>query len=197
MIIGLTGGIASGKSTVSSMLKKRGYPIVDADIIARQVVEPGEVAYKKLVSVFGDDIVQEDLHINRKKLGSIIFKDNEKRKKLNNIVHPAVRAKMKLEVNEYIDKGYETVIMDIPLLIESNLTYMVDKILLVYVGEETQLKRLMERDQSNIEEAMERINAQMSMEEKKRFAHEIINNEGSLEETETQLEEILKKWHIN
>ncbi len=145
-IIGLTGGIASGKSTVSNWLISQGYPVVDADIAARKVVEPGMPALREITEAFGPSILFEDGTLDRKKLGSIIFSDEEKRQTLNAIVHPAVREWMKLETERAFEEGASIVIMDIPLLFESKLTHMVGETVLVYVSLETQLKRLMERD---------------------------------------------------
>ncbi|MDQ0255059.1 dephospho-CoA kinase [Evansella vedderi] len=197
MIVGLTGGIASGKSTVAKMLNDYGLPIVDADVIARKVVEPREIAYKKIVQAFGEEILQENnKYIDRKKLGVIVFQDEEKRLLLNSIVHPAIREEMKRETENYFKKGHETVVMDIPLLVESNLMHMVDKVLLVYVSPSIQEKRLMKRDNFTLEEARQRIEAQMPIDKKKEFATEIIYNEGYLEETKEQLEHVLSKWGI-
>lgn len=191
MIIGLTGGIASGKSTVSAMLKERGYPVIDADIIAREAVDPGQDAYEKIVQAFGEEILHEDKSIDRKKLGSVIFNDKAKRQILNEIVHPAVRKEMKRQAHEYKESGYQTVIMDIPLLIESNLLHMVDKVLLVYVPRTLQLERLMKRDGSQREEAESRIASQLPIDEKKSYADAIIYNEGTIEKTEQQLDALL------
>lgn len=194
--IGLTGGISSGKSTVSNMLKARGIPIIDADHIARDVVEPGEPALKKIISVFGSTIIKENGILNRKKLGNIIFSDESLRYKLNSIMHPAIRAKMLSLAAYYEEQREKVIVLDIPLLIESELMGMVDKILLVYVDPDTQLERLMKRDQLSIDTAKLRINSQMPLEDKKQYADEIINNSLNLESTETQLEVILSKWGI-
>ncbi|MFA9558708.1 dephospho-CoA kinase [Evansella sp. AB-rgal1] len=194
MRIGLTGGIASGKSTVSRLLLQRGYPIVDADVIAREVVLPGQDTYHAIIKEFGSSILHEDQTINRKKLGSIIFGNEIKRQKLNEIIHPAIRQAMKTKASEFEKKGHAIVIMDIPLLLESKLTYMVEKILLVYVRKELQLVRLMDRDNFSKEEALQRIESQMSIEEKRKYADYIIDNQGSIEETERQLDEITVKW---
>lgn len=196
MIIGLTGGISSGKSTVAKMIRELNIPIVDADIIAREVVEPKEAAYEKIVAHFGDKILNEDRTINRKKLGEIIFNDEKERAVLNSIVHPEVRLKMKEQKEQYLQQGYKHVVLDIPLLFESKLTYLVDKTLLVYVDEKTQLERLVARDKTSLEDAMSRIKSQMPLKEKIQLADEIINNNGTIEETKKQLLEILKKWSI-
>lgn len=196
MIIGLTGGIASGKSTVSEMLKKRGIPVIDADLIAREVVEVGKKAYTEIVNAFGKEILNEDLTINRARLGSIVFQNEDKRKKLNSIVHPEVRLEMKRRQEQLISEGAKAVVLDIPLLFESNLKHLVDKVIVVYTGEKNQLERLMKRNNFSKEEALSRINAQMPLKEKVKFADAVINNDGTLEETEQQLENILMNWGI-
>ncbi|MEZ0119493.1 MULTISPECIES: dephospho-CoA kinase [Heyndrickxia] len=195
-IIGLTGGIASGKSTVSNMLKTKGFTIVDADIAARKVVEPGELAYEQIIEAFGEGILLQDLTLDRKKLGALIFADEALRMKLNSIVHPAVRAWMTREKDRAIENGKKTVFLDIPLLFESRLTYMVERTILVYVDEETQLKRLMARNGLSEKEAQMRIRAQMPLSEKKALADAVLDNNGSLEETKQQLEKIVSDWQL-
>ncbi|WP_207369349.1 dephospho-CoA kinase [Heyndrickxia coagulans] len=195
-IIGLTGGIASGKSTVSNMLKAKGFTIVDADIAARKVVEPGELAYEQIIEAFGEGILLQDLTLDRKKLGALIFADEALRMKLNSIVHPAVRAWMTREKDRAIENGKKTVFLDIPLLFESRLTYMVERTILVYVDEETQLKRLMARNGLSEKEAQMRIRAQMPLSEKKALADAVIDNNGSPEETKKQLEKIVSDWQL-
>jgi dephospho-CoA kinase len=196
LTIGLTGGIASGKSTVSKMLAGRGIPIVDADIEARLAVQKGEKAYNDIINFFGKDILQEDGELDRAKLGGIIFNDEEKRKVLNSIVHPAVRERMLAKKARAEQEGAKAVVLDIPLLFESRLQFMADKILLVYVNEDTQVRRLMERNDYSRDEAMARIQSQMPLGEKVGLAHEVIDNNGSIAETEQQLNEILARWGI-
>lgn len=195
MIIGLTGGIASGKSTVSTMIKQLGIKVIDADIIAREVVEKGEKAYEEIVEGFGNDIVGIDGSLDRKKLGAIVFNDEKKRLLLNEIVHPAIRKKMQDQIEFYKEAGQEPIVLDIPLLFESNLTYLVDKILLIFVNEEIQLDRLKVRDDFSHEEAIARVESQMPLKEKIKLADEIIHNDGLLQETRNQLITILKKWN--
>ena len=192
-IIGLTGGIASGKSTVARMMQKAGIPIVDADVVAREVVKVGEPAYKHIVEHFGESVLLEDGAINRQALGNIIFHQEEKRKKLNEIVHPAVRGKMKEDAAKYIQEGHPIVVMDIPLLFESKLTHLVEKTIVVYVDEPTQLQRLMERNSLSEEDALARIHSQMPLKEKLKLADEVIDNNGTILETEAQLNTILEK----
>ncbi|MEH7082934.1 dephospho-CoA kinase [Neobacillus drentensis] len=197
LVIGLTGGIASGKSTVSNFFKEMNITVVDADIEARLAVMKGETAYFKIIAEFGDDILLADGEIDRPKLGSIIFHQVEKRQLLNDIVHPEVRRRMKEKVETAKKNGEEVVVLDIPLLFESKLTYMVDKTLLVFVDNETQLKRLIARNNLSIEDAEARIHSQMPLSDKLRLADAVINNNGSVEDTKKQLLEILAQFGIN
>lgn len=191
MIIGLTGGIASGKSTVSALFKERSIPVVDADCIAREVVEPGKVAYQQIVEAFGENILLPNEEIDRKALGEIIFSDEQQRQILNRIVHPEVRKEMTRQAQEALQEGHDLVIMDIPLLFESKLQYMVDKIILVYVPSEVQRIRLIERDDLDEEQAQKRIHAQFPIETKKNEADYIIDNSGTREETIKQVDQLL------
>ncbi|MGE6719229.1 dephospho-CoA kinase [Peribacillus frigoritolerans] len=195
-IIGITGGIASGKSTVSLYLQELGFTIVDADLASRAVVEPGEEAYHQVVKAFGEDILLTDGNIDRVKLGSIIFNDQEKRLLLNGIVHPAVRNWMRLKTEAALSSGEETVFMDIPLLFESKLTFMVDKTLLIYVDEQVQLQRLMNRNGLSETEALARINSQMPFADKKALADAVIDNNGDINETKRQVKAILSEWYV-
>ncbi|MGN7388293.1 dephospho-CoA kinase [Sporosarcina sp. SAFN-015] len=195
MIIGLTGSIATGKSTVSRMLKQKGYPIVDADEISRLVVEPGSPVLTSIAETFGSDILLPDGSLNRGKLGSLIFNDEEKRKKLNGIIHPAVRKEMLRQKEEWLEKGFNTIIMDIPLLFESKLQSYVDKIIVVSAAPAVQRERLIARNGYSQDEAEARINSQLSILEKEKCADAVIDNNGSMEETENQLDELLIKWN--
>ncbi|WP_028783423.1 dephospho-CoA kinase [Thalassobacillus devorans] len=196
LVIGLTGSIASGKSTVSLMFDDYDIPVIDADKISREVVIPGEKAYHEIVTEFGTSILREDGSIDRKKLGAIVFKEEEKRKRLNNIVHPAVRKRMIERRDHFCNQEVPAVVMDIPLLFESELTHLVDKTLVVYVDEKVQLERLMERDGSTKEEAIQRINAQLPVQQKAEMADEVIDNNGTKHESYQQLHAILRKWNV-
>lgn len=194
MIIGLTGSIASGKSTVSQMLKESGYPIVDADLVARQVVEPGSETLEKIKGAFGEDVILPDGSLDRKKVGDLIFTDPASRKRLNDIIHPAIRNEMLRQRAAYMADGQKVVIMDIPLLFESKLQHFADKILVVSVTEENQLKRLMERNELAEGEALARISSQLPMSVKEEGADAVIYNNGTIEETKWQLNRILEEW---
>ena len=194
MIIGLTGSIASGKSTVSAMLKQQGYPIVDADEIARFVVEPGTPVIEKIVQTFGQEVLREDGSLNREKLGERIFGNVEERDKLNSIIHPAIRGEMIRQREEQIAAGANTVIMDIPLLFESKLQSFVDKVLVVSVMPNVQKQRLIARNQLTEKEAENRISSQLPMALKEAGADAVIYNNGTVEETEEQLLGIIKDW---
>ncbi|RFB17771.1 dephospho-CoA kinase [Bacillus sp. HNG] len=196
LTIGLTGGIASGKSTVSQMFKEAGIVVIDADVIARKVVEIGEEAYEQIVQSFGEDILLPDKTIDRPKLGSIVFFSEDKRLLLNSIVHPAVRKQMLKEKEEHMKNGEETVVLDIPLLFESKLTSLVDKTLLVYVDYETQLSRLMNRNSLTKEEAEARIQSQMPLKDKIQLADAVIDNNGTIEDTKDQFRVVCKQWGI-
>ncbi|MCR2821914.1 dephospho-CoA kinase [Lederbergia panacisoli] len=196
IMIGLTGGIASGKSTVSNMLKKRGFTILDADIAARVVVEPGQNAYGQIIETFGQSILNDDESINRSKLGSIIFNDDEKRKILNSIVHPAVRECLNDWKMQALEEGKNTIIYDIPLLYESNLTYLVEKVIVVFVDPDMQLQRLLKRNGLTEEEAKARINSQLPLQEKVNRADAIINNNRTIDDTERQINELIINWKL-
>jgi dephospho-CoA kinase len=194
LVVGLTGGIASGKSTVADMIKQMGIEVIDADIEARRAVEIGETAYVQIVTYFGEEILNDNRTINRTKLGEIIFNDSQKRQKLNEIVHPEVRRRMNEKKEAAILRGDKVVVLDIPLLFESGLTHMVELVLLVYVEEEVQLHRLMSRNQLTEEEALARIRSQMPITEKVKLADKVINNNGTVEQTQKQMKDLFTEW---
>jgi dephospho-CoA kinase len=196
MIIGLTGSIASGKSTISAMLKEKGYPIIDADLVARLVVEPGTSNLREIERTFGNAVMNEDGTLNRDALGKLIFDDPAKRKQLNDLMHPAIRSEMLRQRDELFESGQKTLIMDIPLLFESRLQHFVDKILVVSVTEEMQLQRLMSRNSLSKEEATSRIQSQLPISEKEKGADAVIYNNGTIEQSKEQLERILAEWDI-
>jgi len=191
-IIGLTGSISTGKTQVSNYLRDRGEKVIDADLIAREVVDFGSVK-EKIKEAFGNDIYKDD-ELDRKALGEIVFRDKEKRQVLNEIEHPEIYRIILEEIKN--SKG--RVFVDIPLLFESqhlNEKYGLDfdEVWLGYVNRETQVKRLIKRDRISKGYALEKINSQMSVEDKKIMADVIIDNSGNLEDTYKQVEENLKR----
>ena len=191
LIAGLTGGIASGKSTVSAFLAEAGAVIVDADKIAREVVQKNKPAWRRIVDVFGAGILQPDGEINRTLLGDIIFSDPARKQLLNRIVHPEVMAETAARLAE-IEKNHPeaVVILDVPLLIEAGMDAGLSDIIVVYVPEAVQARRLMERDGLSHDRAMARIRSQMPIEEKKERATIVIDNTGSRESTRARSIEV-------
>jgi dephospho-CoA kinase len=193
-LLGVTGGIATGKSTVSKMLEELGAPLIDFDVLARQVVEPGKPAWKDIVAYFGRQILQQDQVIDRKKLSHVVFQDMEKRKKLESFTHPRIFEEFHKQVGEISAKIPEPIIqVGIPLLIELNLQYRFDKLLLVYIPREMQIERLMKRDAISREAAENILKAQLPIDEKLGYADFVIHNEGSLEETRKQVVDVWRK----
>lgn len=191
MNIGLTGGIATGKSTVSSMLIRKGALLVDADIIAREVMLPGHPVLAEVAAHFGQDVIMADGQLDRKKLGEIIFNDPKERLVLNELTHPAIRREIRRQMAEY-ETAYpqRLVVVDIPLLYESELQSLFEKIMVVYVSREKQLQRLMERERISEERAVARLKSQMDIEQKKRMADYVIDNSGTLTETYQQVDKL-------
>jgi dephospho-CoA kinase len=191
IVVGLTGGIASGKSTVSRFLEEAGARIVDADKIAREVVEPGSPAYADILAAFGKTILTADGQIDRKRLGQIIFNDPNKKKILDAIVHPRVFGRLNEQVAEYaVQSPGHVVIMDIPLLFETGSHEDLSEVIVVYVPENIQLARLMKRDGIGRNEAMARIRSQMAIETKRQKATIVIDNSGKIEATRRRTLEI-------
>lgn len=191
MIIGLTGGIASGKSTVSALFVRKGAALVDADVIAREVMLPGHPVLAAAVQAFGERILQPDGTLNRAELGELVFRDPEARRTLNQLTHPAIRIEIKNRMYALEQEDPQRLIIaDIPLLYESELDNLFDTILVVYVPRRVQLARLMERSGLNLEQAKDRLKSQMDIELKRRKASLVIDNSGDLQSTEQQVAEI-------
>jgi dephospho-CoA kinase len=195
LIIGLTGGIACGKSTVAAMLAERGAFVVDADLIAREVVMPGEPALAEVAAVFGQAVIRDDGTLDRRKLGGIVFADPDKRKRLEAILHPAIRERMWARIRQVkADEPGRIVAADIPLLYETGQEGLYDGVLVVYVPRELQIERLLARNPELSEaQARERIDAQMDIERKKELADWVIDNSGSLESTERQVDALWRQ----
>ncbi|TPX85213.1 dephospho-CoA kinase [Staphylococcus haemolyticus] len=196
-VIGLTGGIATGKSTVSELLTAFGFKVVDADIAARKAVAKGTKGLEQVRAAFGDSAITEEGEMDRKYVGEIVFNHPEKRLELNDIVHPIVREIMEEEKQSYLNQGYD-VIMDIPLLFENELQNTVDEVWLVYTSESIQIERLMERNQLSLEDAKARVYSQISIDKKSRMADHVIDNLGDKLELKQNLEQLLTdKGFIN
>ena len=193
-VIGLTGGISSGKSTVSRILNSEfGIPVIDADLISRQVVEPGGKSLEQIKNIFGQDYLTEDGAMDRVKMGKLIRKDPEAKKNLEAILHPAIEKTVKEEIDQYKEKGTELVIYDCPLLIEADQEKFVDFIALVVTTLPVRIERLMERDGITEEEARQKIAIQMSDEEKKKYADFIIYNDCDRDSLKEELNNFVKK----
>lgn len=192
-IIGLTGGIASGKSTVGRLLAQRGIPVIDADQLARRVVAPGSPGLADIVRRFGSGILAADGSLDRPALARIVFADPASRRELEAITHPAIAKLAAAELSALKAAGTETVIYMAPLLIEAGLTDRVDEVWVVYADRETQIRRVMARDGATREEAEARLAAQMPMEEKARHGRIVIDNRGTLEELAGQVEDVLAR----
>ena len=191
---GLTGGIATGKSSVCSIFKSFEIPVIDADILARDIVRPGEYWWLSVVQSFGDGILLSDGNIDREKLGRIIFSDKTARDKLDNSLHPLIIKKL-LKDAEKLKKSMagSLIIADVPLLIESGMHKYFDKIILVYSERETQICRLIKRNNLTTEDAKKRVNSQMPIEQKRKFADFIIDNCGSFVDLEINVKELFFK----
>jgi dephospho-CoA kinase len=192
-LIGLTGGIASGKSTVAKILKGLGAAIVDADALAREVVEPGHDAWKDIVEAFGAEVLQPDRTLDRQKLRATIFNNPAARKKLEAIIHPRVRALAEARIHQHAAAGYEIVVYEVPLLFEGNLQEWLRPVVLVACDLNIQRRRLQERDGLSVDAAQKHIEAQMSLAEKRPLADYVIENDGSLEDLEREVQAVLNK----
>jgi dephospho-CoA kinase len=194
LIVGLTGGVASGKTALSQVLKEEGAYIIDADQIARELVQPQQPAWNELVGAFGKEILQEDGSIHRKKLADKVFADPEKRKLLNQILHPRIKEEMDRRTREIGQKDPEAiVVIDAPLIVELRDHREMDKLIVVTSTQTQQIERLKERDGINPEEALRILSSQMPVEEKVKLADYVIRNEGSLEETKESVKEVFKE----
>lgn len=200
MIVGLTGGIGTGKSTVSRKLRERGYPVIDLDVISREVIEYPEVI-DELVRNFGNEILENQNNISgkksisRNKLRQTVFKEEKKVSVLNSIMHPPIVKEMRKQI-EKLRKSYKTVFVEVQLLFEAKLEKEFDIIVLVYADKKTQLERVLKRDERSEEEVQQIINAQMDMTEKRRRSNYIIENNGNSEMLDLEIEKFIKKLGI-
>lgn len=193
-VIGLTGGVACGKSVVASMFRELGATIIDADQVSRLVVEPAQPAWEEIVERFGEEVLNPDETINRSRLGEIVFRDEEKREELNRITHPKIIEKIRELIEEHRKKGVEIIIVEAALIVEKGgMKPIISDLIVVTADEETQIKRFTQRLELSREEALIRIKSQMPISEKIKHATYVIDNSGSLEETR---ERVKKVWEI-
>ncbi len=195
LVIGLTGGIASGKSTVSRMLQEQGAEIIDADSLVHEVTQPGTDCLRRIIEAFGPAFLNPDGSLNRRRLGRLVFNDEDELRKLNAIVHPQVIEiiKSRIENARASERPPEVLVVDAPLLIEAGLVPLVDEVWVVAVDQNTQMERLMTRDRLNIDETLARIRAQIPLEDKIKIADVVIDNSGGVAETECQVKQNLAR----
>lgn len=192
-VIGLTGGVATGKSSVALFFAERGVPVIDADQIARDAVLPGTPALKQIISLFGREVLTQDGVLDRRRLGELIFSDIEKRRQLEGILHPEIRRRAEERIALAAESGHQRLIYMAPLLIEAGATDRVDTVWVVTVRPEIQLERLMRRDGINREQAQRIVDSQMPLAEKERCGSIVIDNSGSEAQTRMILESVWAK----
>jgi dephospho-CoA kinase len=189
-VVGLTGGIASGKSTVARMLGELGARIVDADLVAREVVEPGQPAYRDIVEAFGGGVLQADGSIDRKRLGAIVFADAEQRKRLNGITHPRIAEATQRKMAAFAAAGEPLAIYEAALLVENGLHHALAGLIVVACDEKEQIARILRRDGLSEEEAQKRVRAQAPLADKIAAANWVIDTSGPLDQTRAQVEKV-------
>ena len=189
-VIGITGGIASGKSYVSSVVKKSGYPVIDADQISKELSERDKPVYNAIVRTFGESYLDENKNLDRQKLASLIFNDKQAKGLLNGISHPLIIDEMERQIK---NAESDLVFVDVPLLYESHIENMFDKIVCVYLPRRIQIERLMNRDNISYEYAVKKIESQKNLEEKKLLADFVINSSNSFDYVEENVIELIKK----
>lgn len=193
-IIGLTGGIGSGKSTVSGYLKEKGYKVSDADLIAHQITEPGTETLDELVSAFGNEILDSNGRLRRKYLASIVFTDAVSEKTLNRITHKGIKKQLEAEIEENRKNGERLMFLEGPILFEAGVNRWCDYMWLVTADMDKRLQRVMQRDDASEEQVKQRIACQMSDEEKIRLSDEVLDNSGNREELCIKVDELLEKY---
>ncbi len=191
IVVGLTGGIGSGKSTVSNMLIERNIPVIDADKISREVLIIYPEALWSIKKEFGEEVFDENDNLDRKKLGTMIFSNEIFKKKLENIIIPYIKKEIFDKIEKYVKAGEKLCIVDAPTLIENNLHKYMDEVIVIVVNEKIQIKRVMARDSLSKKDALNRINSQMPLKEKLKYATYTIDNSDTLSHTEEQLDNII------
>jgi dephospho-CoA kinase len=191
LFLGVTGGIATGKTVVAEMFKELGAALIDLDVIARRVVEPDTAGLKQVMDYFGKEVLHEDGSLDRKRLSKIVFQDADKRKRLEEITHPFIFDALLSEVNSITEKDQDSIILVVvPLLIEKKAQSLFDRVLVVYIARKLQIERLTKRDGISEREAVDILRAQLPIDDKLAYADFVVNNEGSLKGTRRQVEEV-------
>ncbi|MBI5568785.1 MAG: dephospho-CoA kinase [Desulfomonile tiedjei] len=188
LVVGLTGGIAAGKTTVSRLFEDLGVPVICADELAREAVEPGAPALADIRRVFGPTVIDDAGGLDRVGMAKVVFQDPAKRKILEEIVHPRVAEAKEKRLGELQRAGHRIVMVDVPLLYESGWDHLFDLVIVVYAPAQVQLERLMQRDHMPLEEARSRLDAQMPIEDKRKLADRVVDNSGTPEQTRAQVQ---------
>ena len=195
--VGLTGGIASGKSVVARLMVRCGAHLIDADTLAKEAVRPGSVVWRKIVRTFGRDIVNHEREIDRPRLGNLVFRNTKKRRQLNAIIHPWVYAEYQRRARILAKDHPDGVLLfDLPLLFETNAQRRFDHVIVAYVDKQTQLRRIMTRDHLRRSEALERINAQLPLSQKRRDAEYVIDTRTPIAKLRREVREIYKSLQV-
>jgi len=196
LIVGLTGGIATGKSTVTQMFKSVDIPVIETDAIAKDMLRKGSEGYEEVITYFSNSILLTDNEINRKKLGAIVFGNPQKRAQLNSIVHPRVKSMVKSEIQKHKELGTKIIVIDVPLLFETDFIDLVDKTIVVYTPFRKQKERLMERERIDKIYAEMKISSQMPLNRKVDLADYVIDNSTSILETRKEFNKVLEELEV-
>lgn len=192
LVIGLTGGIATGKSAADAYFKKQNIPVIDADEIAHNILNKGKSAWKQVIETFGIEYLNKDQSINRRKLGQLVFSNQAQLAKLNSITHPLIHEEILQQIKDF-SQNNDIIIVDIPLLFETNSESICDQTIVITIPRELQIERLMKRNNFTRQEAVKRINSQMPLKEKEAKATYVVSNTGTISELEKNLEKLLLK----
>lgn len=193
LVLGLTGGIATGKSTAAAFFKRKGIPVIDADQVAHRLMQPGRASWQAIKDHFGVEFLQADQSINRQELGKLVFANPAQLQKLDHLLHPLINREMAAEVEKYRQQRAKMIVLDVPLLYESGEDKLCDQILVITLPEEEELRRLRKRNHLSKKEAQERLTSQMPLPEKEARANYVVDNAGTISELEEKLAHVLQK----
>jgi dephospho-CoA kinase len=196
LVVGLTGGIASGKTTVSRMFEEAGVPVICADELSREAVAPGSPGLEEIRRLFGDEMIDDQGGLDRPRMAQVVFQDEAKRRLLESIIHPRVEDGKNRRIKELESQGHRMVVVDVPLLYESGWDRHCDMVLVVYVSGETQMDRLVSRDGIADLDARARLDSQIPIDDKRRRADRVIDNSGSIEHTREQVKRVLEELAV-